>query len=256
MSANENPRPLSRRTMLTAGTAALATAGTVALPAIASVEPDRSAFAEAFAVYMAASAENDAAQAAEEAAAERLEAMGDYPDIPEAVWFREGDFTELRLPTPKGRHGPDGVDFYDARQCADFRARPRTKAVPYPHPDMPPPNMVVRQEPWPEAQARADEIVAAWDAYEAECDRLRRESGLEAAGERWSAAVKARLAAAVALFHVPAFTLDDMKAKAAIVLGMYEGIEDYEAEALRDGSDATLLSASIIRDLANLVDRI
>lgn len=39
--------------------------------------------------------------------------------------------------------------------------------------------------PWPEAQARADEIVAAWDAWVAEKDRIHEASGWNAAGDEW-----------------------------------------------------------------------
>lgn len=42
-------------------------------------------------------------------------------------------------------------------------------------------------EPWPEAQARADEIVAAWDAREAEIARRNEVSGFDAAKEAWEA---------------------------------------------------------------------
>lgn len=43
----------------------------------------------------------------------------------------------------------------------------------------------------PRKQARADEIVAAWDAWQAECDRVRNEVGLTAAEERSIAASEA-----------------------------------------------------------------
>jgi predicted secreted Zn-dependent protease len=38
-------------------------------------------------------------------------------------------------------------------------------------------------EPWPEAQARADEIVAAWDKYLADMRTAREQSGFEKADE-------------------------------------------------------------------------
>jgi len=46
---------------------------------------------------------------------------------------------------------------------------------------------VVSGEPWPEAQARADAIVAAWDWYEAETARLNEASGHDAAEREWQA---------------------------------------------------------------------
>jgi hypothetical protein len=46
-------------------------------------------------------------------------------------------------------------------------------------------------EPWPEAQARADEIVAAWDKYLADLRAAREQSGFEAADEAAREAVAA-----------------------------------------------------------------
>jgi hypothetical protein len=46
-------------------------------------------------------------------------------------------------------------------------------------------------EPWPEAQARADEIVAAWDKYLAYLRTAREQSGFEAADEAAREAVAA-----------------------------------------------------------------
>jgi predicted secreted Zn-dependent protease len=46
-------------------------------------------------------------------------------------------------------------------------------------------------EPWPEAQTRADEIVAVWDKYLADLRTAREQSGFEAADEAAREAVAA-----------------------------------------------------------------
>jgi hypothetical protein len=50
---------------------------------------------------------------------------------------------------------------------------------------------IARNEPWPEAQARSDGIISAWDKYHADLERAREESGVDAAEEAETEALNA-----------------------------------------------------------------
>lgn len=108
-----------------------------------------------------------------------LEGIG-KPTIPEACLVRLGD-QELGL--AGYAHGIEGRRWY-AVESADaerrylrrrfwcFEERIATEANSVPAGDT-----IARRVPWPEAQARADEIVAAWDQWQADIAAAHRTSG-------------------------------------------------------------------------------
>ncbi|MBM0206897.1 hypothetical protein JNW90_30760 [Micromonospora sp. STR1s_5] len=114
-------------------------------------------------------------------------------------------------------------------------------------------NFIVRhtREPWPEAQARADEIVTAWDAWNAEVRRRRHASGRTAADEAHDQAMRAYQDARTALMLTPARTISGVMAKAAVVMSMYEDSEEDFEDEMRDENTTFnfQLSLSLARDL-------
>lgn len=66
-------------------------------------------------------------------------------------------------------------------------------------------------------QARADEIVAAYDAWVAECDATRAACGLTAAEEEADAAEGAEWELRQAALATPARTIEGLRAKAEVI---------------------------------------
>lgn len=167
---------ITRRAALTgsaAGAAAIV-AGTLPAIAIAADHPD----AELFALGR----QHDAIYAKMKDAERRMDIvapLGPKPIEPEALKVRPGD-EALGMPKPYD-YGVGGPDNYNWREVNELKRNRRVR--PYRGPvklerveyaDVP--EIVTaaiaysnaRDEPWPEAQARADEIVSAFEAYDAE----------------------------------------------------------------------------------------
>ena len=75
------------------------------------------------------------------------------------------------------------------------------------------PGKVMESQPWPEAQARADELIALYDGWQAECERVRTASGVDAADEEMKAAFQAAKALAVQIAAVPTRSAEGLKVK-------------------------------------------
>jgi hypothetical protein len=100
-----------------------------------------------------------------EEAEERYHAMA--PEFPAALTKTERDW-QFALCV----HPCTASDATIQREFIEqFRIKPRMRPVQH------------GLEPWPEAQARADEIVAAWDKYLADMRTVRERSGFEKADE-------------------------------------------------------------------------
>ncbi|MRI57696.1 hypothetical protein D8770_27915 [Methylobacterium sp. DB1607] len=132
----------------------------------------------------------DAAEAAYRAAcrrADEIEAAIVLPEKPDAIYVAEGDRALGLEAYAKERH--DGRRWYIVPPAYSprhglRRAHFRYVDVPAtPLDRLPEHSVIARRVPWPEAQARADEIVAAYDGWVAERDRIDVESGLAAANE-------------------------------------------------------------------------
>lgn len=102
--------------------------------------------------------------------------------------------------------------------------------------------VVVGSEPWPEAQARADQIVKAWDGWKAEIARQNRASGYDAAKVAWNdhdnilEAIGSEIAAAEAR------TITGLAIQGRVALYWDEG----------GFGDADALAAKIVRGLVSL----
>jgi hypothetical protein len=100
-----------------------------------------------------------------EEAEERYHAMA--PEFPAALTKTERDWQFALCVHP----GTASDATFQREFIEQFRIKPRMRPVQH------------GLEPWPEAQARADEIVAAWDKYLADMRTVRERSGFEKADE-------------------------------------------------------------------------
>jgi hypothetical protein len=113
---------------------------------------------------------------------------------------------------------------------------------------------IVSSEPWPEAQARADEIVAASKRLTAEKRRRRDVSGFTEATAACDAARERHYASMERIAAVRAKTPRGAALKAAVIAGSYEDdLAEMEAEIQREdyGLDVRL-ALSIARDLSQM----
>lgn len=119
------------------------------------------------------------------------EALRHMPERPAALLFREDD-SLFRLRRDRGVGVPPAGDEYEWRDIEALRGRTFTRRVERlvtPEDKLPSSaHTIVGGEPWPEAQARADEIVDAWDSWHAERHQARVEHGEIAADEAEDAA--------------------------------------------------------------------
>ncbi|MCJ2020606.1 hypothetical protein MKK84_24785 [Methylobacterium sp. E-065] len=166
------------------------------------------------------------AEAAAKAAGKRQDDLSDatpFPAPPEAVFVQAGDeaFGFLGLATS---HGSGRLWYSVQAPGAGGRAgplrRPRTRVVDEPFPE----GHVLhgtdctigRRVAWPEAQARADAIVRAWDDWRAELDRIYTVSGLDVANAEWEALDDAQAELDGAIRDATAHTLDGLRIKARL----------------------------------------
>ncbi|KAA2241144.1 hypothetical protein F0L46_04925 [Salinarimonas soli] len=179
--------------------------------------------------------------------------------VPEALRPREND---VALGLPKVTS-----DRYDAGLVRKLRASPRTRDVRTPITDLNRGNLPhdahtrVGREPWPEAQARVDEIVAASEQYEADKCRLEDALGLTQAETLSNDLEDEATALRAAISALQASTLDGLLVKARAVVHIYGGAADEYVEAVRTilgvgspGGDMGLTHA-ILRDLVRLAER-
>ena len=227
--------------------------------AIAS-EPPGADLARAIAAYEAAAAEHEAAlELISEANAIYME-LGGAPSRPEALFYREQD-RELGLSASAVSEGERRV--YPVSTLKYLRHTPRVHRREVNHPatladgftqddiDADVVRIQVVREPWPEAQARADEIVAAWDAWGAEHTRRLSRSGLQAAREVEKRACAARSKASNDLAWVPADDLVGILKKVALVVAIHgdDAASFLDDSLLEASGDDQRLIASIVHDL-------
>lgn len=250
----------SRRTILATAPVALGVAALVT-PAIPADDGDHEIRA-VVARMRATDAAYTRANEEHEAAWRRYRDLGGRPEIPDALFRREGD-DDLGLWSGTVRR-LDGPDVFDRSAIEFYRARPRLKAIEVRRPVTLADgfseeevasgiNVIVRttREPWPEAQARADEVVAAWDAYVAEETRCRAVSGLDAASKASEACLEAYTEARKEVAATPARTLEGIALKVSVVMGFYDGLVDLAEEIeLSDYTADAQIALSIVRDLA------
>lgn len=118
--------------------------------------------------------------------AKALDRIG-VPEAPAAIFLRESDYA-LGLGGYATCRGDGRVWFYPDAGDASMalrkrRMRDETQPVP-PGVNLPRgARTITRRVPWAEAQVRADEIVAAFDRWQAETEEAKRVSGYTAASE-------------------------------------------------------------------------
>ena len=118
-----------------------------------------------------------------EEAEERYHAMA--PKMPAALTKTEQDW-ELDL---CARPCDAAEDTVGRDLVEQFRHKPIVRVVQQPAPERGENRTRTTLEPWPEAQVRADEIVAAWNKYLADMRAAREQSGFEKVDETTREAV-------------------------------------------------------------------
>lgn len=167
----------SRRTLL----AGLATASIAGLPAPAAGQAEDAHLIALIARWRAVSATYDDAAAR----AEDLEAIG-WPKAPDALFWREED-RDLKLTFDASRRADNRLWYHVEGQAAGLRGpQTRVQTLPVEPSDGYPPGTTHcrKKGPWPERQARADEIVAAYDGWQTARRAAEDASGYTAAIER------------------------------------------------------------------------
>ena len=102
--------------------------------------------------------------------------------------------------------------------------------------------------PYPEAQSRAEEIIAAWDRYNEASERLRDASASETAEDAYYDAVEKRQAIGDVIASTRATTLTGLKIRARIVAGIRTD-DDGECDEFEPTSVDEKMVAAILRDL-------
>jgi hypothetical protein len=248
----------SRRSLL----ASLAT-----LPAITSRTASTLASPADAALFAALARFHDANRAVDLACAAEDEAMSRYeaPDFPDALWVRDKD---PGLVVPVGYSGGGGQRRYFQDVTIEYlrklpcerrirHERPATAEGGFTEAELAEGQVIVRYErqPWPEAQARADEIVTAFDAWQSEKQRRRDASGLTTALSAVDGARRAYRKARDELIRIPARTMEGVIAKAACVIESFYADEDGQEQLAEDveGAFAGLgISLTLARDLYRL----
>jgi hypothetical protein len=176
----------------------------------------------------------------QEEASERYKPL--EPPKPEALRVQSGD-RDLDLPVPR-EWNPDlkenvRADWYTGSEVRKLESKPRTK------------RRLVKWVPWPEAQARADEIVAAFRSWQSECEAVRCSVGLDdtnAVPDAFSEKIKPL---EERIIEMPAKTLEGFRAKARAVVSSYSTLEELEEE-FTNMSVSHDIAWSLIRDLRQL----
>lgn len=181
------------------------------------------------------------------AAVDRFYAMGGPVEMPAALIMREDDM-ELRLGNLASCRGGEGVRSYGRVNVAYLRRYPQRRRVESTRGGV----LKVTYEPWPEAQARADEIVAAWDAWKAEEKRREDESGLEAARTKDDIVSGHVTTCGHAVAAATATTAAGMLRKAGFVVALYTDDRNELDTEIRESTHDIAVALSIVRDLVRL----
>jgi len=250
MATTENNTLVSRRHFLRAGTAAVAISATAAPVAVAASHPD----AELLALgrqWEESAAALDANRTAFDAAEERIEQIEILE--PEELFQQPQDFS-LGLIDAHTRH--DGRRWYVYDRIDDLRTKPRMKQDWSQVTKGPKGEQFCAWVPDPKAQARADEIVAAYDRWQAALAKAEEDSGLAAAEaeHRRLETINSDLRERIAL--MPARTIEGLAVKARIYAWFLDGMDQIESEFERQvetngPTDETIMLA-MVRDLLRL----
>lgn len=219
---------------------------------------------ESLRVYKEATAARDLATNALDAAYSRYQEMGGNPKMPEALLYREEDY-DLGLHNLAGY--PNGAEErqYPRSAVVFLKQTPRRKRVETRRPatvadgfsqemvERDEPTIVsVRYEPWPDAQTRADEIVAAWDGWMAEWGRRREVSGVGAAKKLDDEHYQLYRAAVSRLVRTPARTMEGIKAKVALIVSIYDRDHEDLIESNADQTTDVALAVSVVADISRM----
>jgi hypothetical protein len=206
-------KALSRRSMLVASAATL-TGAAVPLPVLASSSRD-AALIELVRLLRESETRLDRLYTLENEAVDRYLAIA--PDRPEETRRRGSDFCHFY----GFAHRP-GEDFYGAADMDYLRSFP-----PAPAP--------FRVKVNAAAKARADEIVAAWDRWQADQEAARAASGLVDAEEAVQAEADTNTALRLQVIATQAHTLEGLTLKAAFFVACsYDAPEDIEGALEKD----------------------
>lgn len=182
--------------------------------------------------------------------------LASKPAKPEALKRMPSD-RDLRLSSPIS--SDDG--FFTGEHVRSFRSKRRMKSVEYAITEAErirlnyptDAHILVRSEPWPEAQARADEIVTAWDEWQAGIARARQESGLETAEEENTRLHRAEADLREEITRKPARTIEGIMLKARVYAWLLDGEGQIENELERqleaNGPTDETIGLAIVRDL-------
>ena len=197
----------------------------------------------------------EAARAREMAACEACnaaakEARNHMPERPAALRYRASDhalYLHKHYTSPEYLDGreitSDDVEWVSRkRHVRDVRrpVRPEDKLPADAQ-------FVVGQEPWPEAQARADGIVAAWEAWHAEINAVYAAHGLPGLEETADKAGDATAALAERLAAIPARTAEGFRLKLRALAFYRHSVLEPELEDVSDPDQ--ILSHSLWRDV-------
>jgi hypothetical protein len=191
------------------------------------------------------------------------------PPMPEALRVRSGD-RDLELPVPdewKPELKKDvPTDWYNGRVVGELKRQPRTKReeIPIVWGDGKPVvwskhskeiaknrEVLVKEVPWPEAQARADEIVAAFGSWQSERKAIGCSVGLDDTNDVTDAFYEKIQPLEGRIIEMPAKTLEGFRAKARAVVYSYSSPEEL-AEEFTNTSVSHDIAWSLIRDLRQL----
>ena len=246
MSANSSARPHSRRSFLAAGTAVAAIGAPIPLSASPDLDADLRA---ALARYEEADRAYDTAVEAGNEPYDRYFEMGADRHTPEALYENEGD-RALHL-YASGYDQEESRHFHTAGSIVTYRQSPRRRVQEIPHPDMPLPNVRATWVPDLAAQARAEELIAAWDAWQAEIERRKVVSGWKAAEEAEKATYALYKETSNAVVRIRARTPAGVALKVAFVAKILGPADlDLKVNDPRDRAcSSRRMAYSIVRDL-------
>ena len=267
----------TRRAFLRTVTAAVAATSTTVLPTLAiasGADPLRHASPEMLALmdkWRAAKRAYDEASAYFDAVYKQFRAK--RPLVP-AVLFATEDDPRLRMPEAGGIANlpEDSTDrYYTSPAIRVLRAKPRMREELVWEPiregdttfylntratDGVRECGIYRGLPWPEAQARADEIVAAWDRYESETGAVAAATGYDKTDEVLDPLDDAYVEVVREVIAEPARNVADALLKFEVVRGQQSWLGDFEAgvrERLNtEGLSEDAMALVVVADLLAL----
>ena len=178
---------------------------------------------------------------------ERFEALDEtreLPEPPEALFRRAGDFDHFNSCSGSLYRTTNRL-WYGAEHLLDFlRNAPLTR---WELREDDAPHVQIPDEP---ARQRRDEILAAWDSWEADIARVDEESGYAAALAAKAAARDVALDLRAAIIETPATTLYGLHIKADVALGSCFCTVDEWLEELDEGlASSEQIAATVCVDL-------